>query len=305
MAIQMNNHHNGASTDTTQTYYRTLTIAGSDSGGGAGIQADLKTFSALGCYGMSAITALTAQNTVGVQDIHPVPPEFIGRQIDSIMDDIGVDAVKIGMLHSAEVIKTVAQKLEEHKLQRVVLDPVMVAQSGDTLIEDDAIEALLEYLIPNVTLITPNVPEAARLLGKSPDADIEIEPAAKQLLDLNCDAVLIKGGHSQADDEQSRDCLAFKNKKQRDTEIEWYSSHRVRTGNTHGTGCTLSSAIAAYMARGFDLARSVQHAKKYITGAIEAGSQFKLGEGGGPLHHFYNLWYHRQGGGRPELDEVT
>ena len=286
-----------------KSYIRTLTIAGSDSGGGAGIQADLKTFSALGCYGTSAITALTAQNTVGVQDIHPVPPEFIGRQIDSVAEDIGVDAVKIGMLHDKEVIDMVAGKLEEHQLRNVVLDPVMVAQSGDVLIREQAIEVMLQRLIPNADVITPNLPEAARLLGYDTGAAVEAEPSAGRLLETGCGAVLVKGGHGS--DEHARDCLAVQSAAGGHPQTEWYSSPRINTPNTHGTGCTLSSAIAAYLGRGFNMFRAVQYAKRYITSAIEAGAEYRIGEGSGPLHHFCNLWNYRAGNAHKHSDSGT
>ncbi len=267
-----------------KAYKRVLTIAGSDSGGGAGIQADLKSFSALGCYGMSVITALTAQNTVGVSGIHPVPPEFIARQIDAVMEDIGVDAVKIGMLHSAPVIEAVAGRLTHHSAPNIVLDPVMVAKSGDKLLQDEAIEALKTVLIPMVTIITPNLPEAAVLMGESVDTEPQMERAGRLLSDLGPEAVLVKGGHMQQ--ENSLDILYLR----AGDEFHRLAARRVETGNTHGTGCTLSSAIAAYLAQGYDLPEAVRRAKSYITQALEAGATYQLGRGHGPVHHFYNFW---------------
>lgn len=264
-------------------YPRALTIAGSDSGGGAGIQADLKTFSALGCYGMSALTALTAQNTVGVTGIHPVPPEFVGQQIDAVLDDIGVDAVKIGMLHSAEVIATVADRLDRHGVDRIVVDPVMITTSGDQLLETTAIEALRTRLLPLATVITPNAPEAAALLGGDTiDSVAGAEDAARALLPLGPRAVLVKGGHLGGD--TSVDVLAA------DGGITRFEAPRIDTPNTHGTGCTLSSAICAYLARGCNLEQSVSNAKGFMTAAIIAGADHTLGQGHGPVHHFHALW---------------
>lgn len=269
-----------------KSYVRTVTIAGSDSGGGAGIQADLKTFAALGCYGMSVLTALTAQNTVGVQDIHEVPDAFVGQQIDSIAGDIGTDAVKIGMLHDPAIIQTVADKIDRWELPHVVLDPVMVAQSGDKLIKQEAIRALTEHLFPRAEIITPNLPEAEELTGRDIQDRDEVEEAAKQLLEFGSKAVLLKGGHSKQD--RSSDCLVYK--QDDTTAVQWMEASYIETDNTHGTGCTLSSAIAALRARGYGVVEAVEQSKRYITGAIEAGSRYELGGGSGPLHHFYHLW---------------
>lgn len=266
-----------------KTYARALTIAGSDSGGGAGIQADLKTFSALGCYGMSAITALTAQNTVAVTAIHPVPPAFIARQIDAVMEDIGVDAVKIGMLHSAEVIHTVAERLAHYNVANVVLDPVMVAKSGDRLLQEEAVEALREALIPLVTVLTPNLPEAGVLLGQTIDDDAQFEEACRRLAELGPRAVLLKGGHLGGT--SSPDFLYV-----RGGEMLQLQAERVETKNIHGTGCTLSSAIAAYLAQGEDIAGAARKAKNYITHALQEGAAYRLGRGHGPVHHFYHWW---------------
>lgn len=267
-----------------KTHFRALTIAGSDSGGGAGIQADLKTFSALGCFGMSAITALTAQNTSEVTGIFPVPPDFIGQQIDAVLDDIGVDAVKIGMLHSPEVIETVASHLAKHDCPNIVLDPVMVAKSGDKLLRDDAVAALKEVLVPGATLITPNLPEASVLLGRTVETFDDMAGAAKTLAGLGCPNVLLKGGHLT--DKNSCDLL-YRSAADSLTELP---GDRVDTPNSHGTGCTLSSAVCALLARGNDLGAAVAQAKQYIKGALAAGADFRVGKGHGPVHHFYDLW---------------
>ena len=267
-----------------KSYHRALTIAGSDSGGGAGIQADLKTFSALGCFGMSAITALTAQNTRVVTGIFPAPPEFIGEQIDAVMDDIGTDAVKIGMLHSPEVIETVARKLSQWNCPNVVLDPVMISKSGDKLLRDDAVTALKDHLLPLATVITPNLPEASVLLGRDIEHKEEMEGAARDLSALGAQNVLLKGGHLTTD--ESCDLLYI----QAEDRLVEFPGVRIPTGNSHGTGCTLSSAICAHLARGFDLEEAVTRAKAYITGALKAGAGYTTGKGHGPVHHFFELW---------------
>lgn len=265
-------------------YTRLLTIAGSDSGGGAGIQADLKTFSACGCYGMSAITALTAQNTVGVIDIHPVPVPFLEAQIRAVFDDIGVDGVKIGMLHSIEVIECVARLLSEYGCRRVVLDPVMVATSGDPLIREDAIEALKTILFPVVQLITPNIPEAELLLGRKIGGAAELAEAATELSTAHAVNVLLKAGHLS--DERLEDVLVTVGSNGVDT----YSNIRLNTENTHGTGCTLSSAIASFWSKGNEIADAVGEAESYLHRAIAAGSEYSLGQGHGPVHHFHAVW---------------
>ena len=297
-------------------YKRLLTIAGSDSGGGAGIQADLKTFSALGCFGMSVITALTAQNTHSVTGIHPVPPEFIRLQFDTVMEDIGVDAVKVGMLHSVEVIRTVAEALQFYRIPYVVVDPVMVAKGGAKLLEDNAVEALRTYLLPLATVITPNLPEAQVLLGQDgkeangnhahgvassgtsihigtsidttdtaqvPDV-ATLEDLARRLSSLGPQAVLVKGGHFAGP--ESPDVLYLP----REDRVVHLKAKRVQTQNTHGTGCTLSSAIAAFLARGEPLEKAVRSAKEYLTQALEKGSRYRLGNGHGPVHHFHAFW---------------
>lgn len=265
-------------------YFRALSIAGSDSGGGAGIQADLKTFAALGCYGMSVITALTAQNSVGVQDIHPAPPSFVREQLHSVLLDLGADAVKIGMLFSAECIRTVAGVLKEQGVQRIVLDPVMVAQSGDKLLKDEAVQAVKTELMPLADLITPNLPEAAVLLGRPVESLDDMQAAARDLAGFGCRAVLLKGGHLQGD--QSTDLLYLED----EDRFVSLSAAFIRTSNNHGTGCTLSSAVAACLARGMDLHSAVNRAKDYISGAIRAGAEYRLGQGHGPVHHFFELW---------------
>ena len=262
-----------------------VTIAGSDSGGGAGIQADLKTFSALGVYGASAITALTAQNTRGVQAIHDVPAEFVARQIDSVFCDLAVTAVKIGMLSQTAVIAAVADGLRAHA-QRipVVLDPVMVATSGDRLIRDDAVAALRETLLRRADLITPNLPEAAVLLGEAVARDeVEAEAQARRLVALGARAVLIKGGHGGG--ATSTDHLVIA-----DGASRRFPAPRIATRNTHGTGCTLSAAVAAGLARGLGLADAVAAAKDYLTAAIGAADRLAIGSGHGPVHHFHALW---------------
>ncbi len=271
-----------------KNYHRALTIAGSDSGGGAGIQADLKTFSALGCYGMSVITALTAQNTVAVTDIHPVPPDFIAAQLDAVLGDIGVDAVKIGMLHSPEVIRTVASRLSvavsAGDWVPVVLDPVMVAKSGDKLLQDDAVQALKEDLIPLAHVITPNLPEASVLLGRPVNTLEDMAKAVRDLSELGPAHVLLKGGHLTGD--ECTDMLYIKG----GDKLVTFKGKRVPTPNSHGTGCTLSSAMAAHIALGLDLETAVARAKEYLTQAIKSGASYTIGHGHGPVHHFHATW---------------
>ncbi len=267
-----------------KTYKRVLTIAGSDSGGGAGIQADLKTMSANGCYAMSVITALTAQNTVGVAGIHPVPVAFVGKQIEAVLSDIGADAVKIGMLFSPELIMEVAEQLRAFAVETVVLDPVMVAQSGDKLLQDEAIDALKQYLMPMATVITPNLPEASELLGYGITSHDMLEQGARELCRLGCRHVLLKGGHLETGD--SDDCLY----NSLEDKITFFPAKRIATRNNHGTGCTLSSAIASQLALGLTMENAVAAAKQYIHGAIEAGAEYSIGKGHGPVHHFYRFF---------------
>lgn len=268
----------------TKNYHRVLTIAGSDSGGGAGIQADLKTFAANGCYGMSVITALTAQNTLGVTGIHAVPVDFVTAQMDAVLGDIGADAVKIGMLFSPQLIRAVAQGLVRHQVRTIVLDPVMVAQSGDKLLQDEAIDALKSELVPLATLITPNLPEAEVLLGRDIATPEAAQNAARDLAALGPANILVKGGHLESGD--SDDCLYLG-----DTgRMVRLHGERIATRNNHGTGCTLSSAIAAHLAKGEDMETAVRHAKAYISGAIRAGALYRLGQGHGPVHHFFRFF---------------
>jgi hydroxymethylpyrimidine/phosphomethylpyrimidine kinase len=266
------------STANEKHYPRVLSIAGSDSGGGAGIQADLKTFSALGCYGMTAITALTAQNTQGVRGIHGVPPEFLAAQIDAVLEDIGADAVKIGMLHAPEIVRVVARAIRKYKLRHVVLDPVMVATSGDRLIAEETVSVLVQELFPLATVITPNLDEAELLLGHKIDGIPALEGAARELQALGAQGVLLKGGHLKGDEvvdlllQGARAPLRL-------------ASPRIASGNVHGTGCTLSSAIAAQLALGHGLEDAVRLARAYILGAIAAGADVRTGQGHGPLNH--------------------
>ncbi len=261
-------------------YPRLLSIAGSDSGGGAGIQADLKTFSALGCFGMTAITALTAQNTTGVRAIHAVPPDMLRDQIDAVLEDIGVDAVKVGMLHSPEIVQAVASAIDRHALPYVVLDPVMVATSGAVLIDSPAITALVRELFGRAVLITPNLDEASLLVGRTLRSEDDMQAAAHELLAKGAKAVLIKGGHLAG--EVVSDLLQISG-----AAPHWMRAPRIATANTHGTGCTLSSAIAAYLALGNTLADAVEAARTYVRGALAAGAAVKTGQGGGPLNHAF------------------
>ncbi len=265
-------------------YSRVLTIAGSDSGGGAGIQADIKSISACGCYASSAITAITAQNTMGVKDIHPLPSTILKSQIEAVLDDIGADAIKIGMLHSTEIIQVVADCLNKFKVQNVVLDPVMVATSGDKLLLDEAIDHLKTALFPKVRIMTPNLPEAEILLGRKIDGQSEFRSVSKELAETYQVSVLLKAGH--IDDAYLIDILYdFENKIHIDL-----ASKRVPSKNTHGTGCSLSSALAAFLAKGYKLSEAAQKAKEFIHGAIETGAEYEIGNGHGPVHHFHKFW---------------
>ncbi|WEK49354.1 MAG: bifunctional hydroxymethylpyrimidine kinase/phosphomethylpyrimidine kinase [Candidatus Kaistia colombiensis] len=260
-----------------------VTIAGSDSGGGAGIQADLKTFSALGVYGASVIAALTAQNTLGVTGIHDVPAEFVSAQIDAVFSDLAVNAVKIGMLSQPGVIGAVAAGLDRHAQRNVVLDPVMVATSGDMLLRDESVAVLIAELLPRAALVTPNLREAARLLETDvAESEAGMEAQAEAILRLGARAVLIKGGHGTGP--ESADLLLSAAGKR------WFHAPRIDTLNTHGTGCTLSSAIAAGLARGMALEPAIDEAKRYITDAIAAADRLQIGRGHGPVHHFHKWW---------------
>ena len=260
-----------------------LTIAGSDSSGGAGIQADLKTFAALGVYGASAITALTAQNTRGLTGIHPVPPEFVVEQIDAVFSDLGVGAVKIGMVAQLAVIEAVATSLKRWSPKHVVLDPVMVATSGDRLLNVGAVEALRRVLVPLASIVTPNLPEAAALLDEPvASGEAAIEDQGRRLLAMGCPAVLIKGGHGQGS--ESIDYLV------RADGVIALPAPRVATANTHGTGCSLSSAIAAGLAKGEPLETAVRNAKAFVSAAIANADRFSIGHGHGPVHHFHRFY---------------
>ena len=258
---------------------KALTIAGSDSGGGAGIQADLKTFAALGVYGTSAITAVTAQNTIGVTQVLALHPTLVGAQIDAIMDDIGAHALKTGMLANAGIIEMVVNKIRQHRLKNLVVDPVMVATSGDLLIKRNAVAVLRSQLIPLAAVVTPNIPEAEELTGMRLRGDQDIAAAARLIVAMGAKAVVIKGGHLKG---PAID-LFFDGKK-----FIALKAPRVRTKNTHGTGCTFSAAVAAYLAQGKNLESAVRAAKKYITAAIRAG--FTVGAGHSPVHHFHKMW---------------
>jgi hydroxymethylpyrimidine/phosphomethylpyrimidine kinase len=260
-----------------------LTIAGSDSGGGAGIQADLKTFSALGVYGASVLTAVTAQNTHGVTAVHPIPADIVAAQLDAVLSDLDVRAIKIGMLADVTVIRQLGERLADSAVP-VVLDPVMVAASGDRLVPEGAVTALAEHLFPRATIVTPNIPEAAVLLGTVPATDEAAMRAQAEALAARGPAVLLKGGHLE--DGESVDLFLSGGR------LERLVSPRVTTRNTHGTGCTLSSAIAAHLARGATLPEAVRAAKAYISAAIAAADTLEVGSGHGPVHHFHALWRH-------------
>ncbi|MEO0547919.1 MAG: bifunctional hydroxymethylpyrimidine kinase/phosphomethylpyrimidine kinase [Pseudomonadota bacterium] len=261
-----------------------LTIAGSDSGGGAGVQADLKTMSAIGVYGASVITAITAQNTLGVTAVHDVPTDIVAEQFDAVCDDLAVDAIKIGMLSSAALVETVATKLAQCPDIPVVLDPVMVAESGDSLLAEGAVSAIRNYLFPLATLITPNLHEAAKLLGgemaATPAAMVE---QAHALRALGANAVLLKGGHSASQD--AADIFV-----DADGGVHWFSAPFIDTKNTHGTGCSLSSAIASGLAKGLTLNKAIGAAKTWLTAAIDNADTLSIGSGAGPVHHFHAVW---------------
>ncbi len=265
-------------------YKRVLTIAGSDSGGGAGIQADIKTISACGCYAMSAITAITVQNTLGVSGVYPLPTNAIEEQIDAVISDIGVDAVKIGMLHSSEVILGVKRTLEKHNIVNLVLDPVMVSTSGHILMQDEAIETLKSELLTYARVITPNIPEAEIILGKKILKQSELPIYAKELSNNGKVSVLLKAGHMDGNE-----LIDIFYNAETDETIELKSA-RLDTRNTHGTGCTLSSAVASYLAQGLPLNEAVISAKDYINSAIINGAEYEIGAGHGPVHHFWKYW---------------
>lgn len=266
-----------------KTYNRVLTIAGSDSGGGAGIQADIKAISAMGCYAASAITAVTVQNTIGVQAVHPIPLDILEGQIDAVLSDIGADAVKIGMLHSAEVVTLVARMIEKYGIRNLVLDPVMVSTSGHRLIEETAIEVIKEKLMPLARVLTPNVPEAEILIGRKISSEEDFPEVARELADKYGISVFLKAGHLTGDTLTDY----FYNAEDGSTTL--LPSKRVYTQNTHGTGCTLSSAIAAALAKGEDLSTAAKSAKSYLEQAIISGADYEIGHGHGPVNHNFRF----------------
>ena len=264
-------------------YNRVLTIAGSDSSGGAGIQADIKAISAMGCFATSAITAVTVQNTVGVQAVHPVPLDILTGQIDAVLSDIGADAIKIGMLHSAEVVEAVAQKIQQYGIPNVVLDPVMVSTSGHRLIEESAVEVIQKRLLPLARVLTPNVPEAEILIGRKISGECDFPQVAQELGTTYGVSVLLKAGHLTGD------VLTDYFYNAEDGSLTLLPSKRVATPNTHGTGCTLSSAFASALAKGEDLTSASKTAKRYIEQAILSGAEYEIGHGHGPVNHFFVL----------------
>ncbi|HBJ76536.1 MAG TPA: bifunctional hydroxymethylpyrimidine kinase/phosphomethylpyrimidine kinase [Porphyromonadaceae bacterium] len=266
-----------------KNYARVLTIAGSDSGGGAGIQADIKAISATGGYAASAITAITVQNTLGVKGIFPIPVSTIVSQIEAVINDIGADAIKIGMLHSSEVMRGVGKTLEKFRIRNVVLDPVMVSTSGHTLMEETAIECLKTYLIPKARVITPNIPEAKILSGEDIHSNSELRKIAKMLSMGGKVSVLMKAGHLEGEN-----IVDIFYNAERDSFLE-LPALKIHTKNTHGTGCTLSSAFASYLAQGLDLDDSARLSKAYISKAIKEGAEYEIGHGHGPVNHFFML----------------
>jgi hydroxymethylpyrimidine/phosphomethylpyrimidine kinase len=256
-----------------------LTIAGSDSGGGAGIQADLKTFAALGVYGTSALTAITAQNTVGVTAVHEIPAGVIAAQIEAVISDIGADAVKTGMLSSSAIVEVVARELRRHGVERLVVDPVMIAKSGDPLLKQEAVEALRTRLVPLAAVVTPNIPEAEVLTGMTITSQEDMRRAAEQILGMGARGVVVKGGHLEG---PATDLFYD------GSDFHEFTAPRIDTVNTHGTGCTFASAIAAGLAQGLPVIDAVAQAKEYVTEAIR--QSFPIGQGHGPLNHFFRLW---------------
>lgn len=264
-------------------YNRVLTIAGSDSGGGAGIQADIKAISAMGCYAASAITAITVQNTSGVQAVHPVPLDILEGQIDAVLSDIGADAIKIGMLHSSDVVHLVADMIGKYGIRNIVLDPVMVSTSGHRLIEEDAVEVIRTRLMPLARVITPNVPEAEILTGCSIAGEQDFDKIARKLSSISDISVMLKAGHLEGES------LVDYFYNAEDGTMTRLPSQRIHTRNTHGTGCTLSSALAAALAKGEDLTSAAISAKKYIEQAIISGAEYQIGSGHGPVDHFWSM----------------
>ena len=256
-----------------------MTIAGSDSGGGAGIQADLKTFAALGVYGTSALTAITAQNTIGVSGVHEIPTDIIAAQMEAVFSDIGADAVKTGMLSSVAIVEVVSRQLQHHGVESLVVDPVMVAKSGDSLLQEDAVDALRTLLVPLAAVLTPNIPEAEALTGMKINSDADVRRAAEQIIQMGAGSVVVKGGHREG---PATDVFYDGDR------FQEFTAPRIDTKNTHGTGCTFASAVAAGLARGMSVIDSVAQAKEYVTEAIRRS--FAIGRGHGPLNHFYRLW---------------
>ena len=258
---------------------KVMTIAGSDSGGGAGIQADLKTFAALGVYGASTLTAITAQNTVGVTAVHEIPTDVIRAQIDAVLSDIGADAVKTGMLSSSAIIECVVEALKKHGVQQLVVDPVMVAKSGDSLLREDAVDSLRTRLLPLAAVVTPNIPEAEALPKTKIVSDADVRRAAEAIVAMGARSVVVKGGHREG---PATDLFYD------GSDFQEFTAPRFDTVNTHGTGCTFASAVAAGLARGMPVIEAVALAKDYVTEAIR--TSFPIGQGHGPLNHFYKLW---------------
>jgi hydroxymethylpyrimidine/phosphomethylpyrimidine kinase len=269
----------------TQHYLRVLSIAGFDGSGGAGIQADLKTFSALGCYGMTVLTALPVQNTVGVKSIYDIPTPCVEEQLQAILDDIGIDALKFGMLHRTDIIEAVAAILHKGHHFHKILDPVMVAKSGDRLLTPDAVNAMREKIFPMTTVLTPNLPEASVFLEREIKTKSQMERAALDLALMGPQAVVIKGGHLSGD--SCDDCLCINGA---NPQIHWLPHHKINTRNTHGSGCTFSAALTANLAKNMTILDAVKQAKRYISKSLEAGSHYTLGHGHGPVHHFHDLW---------------
>jgi len=265
-------------------FFTVLSIAGFDGSCGAGIQADLKTFSALGCYGTTALTALPIQNTRGVRAVFDIPASCVEEQIKAILDDIPINTVKIGMLHRQDIIESVVKILRSYPIPNIVLDPVMLAKSGDPLLMPNAIAAMRDLLFPIATVLTPNLLEASELLKRDIRSKDQMEEAALELIEMGPQAVVVKGGHLNG---SCDDCLALK---RFGVAIQWLYSERINTKNTHGTGCTFSAAIASYLARGLPIIDSVRLAKHYLTRSIEAGAKMQIGQGNGPVHHFHHLW---------------
>ena len=264
-------------------YNRVLTIAGSDSGGGAGIQADIKAISAMGCFAASAITAVTVQNTLGVEGVHPIPLDILRGQIEAVLSDIGANAVKVGMLHSSEVVELVAEMVDKYEIKNLVLDPVMVSTSGHRLIEESAIQTLREVLIPRARVITPNIPEAEILAGVKITSSAQFPEVARTLSMGGRVSVLLKAGHL------TDECVEDLFYNAEDDTLTLLPSERIETPNTHGTGCTLSSAFAAAIARGEGLTEAARSAKDYIAAAIRSGADYQIGHGHGPVDHFFGL----------------